>query len=322
MEKEIPAARASRFDPLSLLWHAFAAPQTLMLCLGLIALAQVLASVVPQLPAQSLTDPQSWLALQSGPLASASNVVRFLVLYDVYHSFWFRLLLALTGLTLFVWLIDSADLAWRAARSEPWRASAFARWGSHGAEDHVLSFLPPQDTATRLRDLLREKGYRWASVPDVPVANSVAVSRGAALWSRPVALAGFLIALAGLATTGLWGWQGPVWQPAPGDLLPVGQNTPYQVRLESFGPASEADGSICDYRSEITWLKGDEPAAQNLVATGSPASFGAITMRQLGYVPAVFGTRMDVRWSFSRLVPGGVSLDGLTFSFRRRPPGP
>jgi hypothetical protein len=287
MVKEIPSARASRFDPLSFLWHAFAAPQTLMLCLGLLALSLILASVVPQVPQQALTDPQRWLAIQSGPLASTNSLVRVLGLYDIYHSFWLRLLLAVTGLTLFVWILDSADLAWRTTRPGRWLPAAFVHWGSQVPEVHVLSFLPPQEAAVRLRDLLVEKGYRWSGVPDLPIANFVAARRGIVLWSRPIALAALILALAGLAATAIWGWQGPVWQPSPGDILSVGDDQPYQVRLDSFQPASETDGRVCDYQSQITWLRGAEPLADGLVATGLPARFQGMTMRQTGYVPAV-----------------------------------
>jgi hypothetical protein len=287
MVKEIPSARPSRFDPLSLLWHALAAPQTLMLWLGLLALALVVASVVPQVPPQALSDPQTWLAVQSGPLASAGNIVRVLGLYDVYHSFWFHLLLAFTGVTLFVWMLDSGDLAWRASRQQSWSPAAFVHWGNHAPEVHVLSFLQPQETAARLCESLAERGYHWSSVPDLPVPNFVAVRQGIVLWSRPVALAGLLVTLAGLATAGIWGWQGPAWQPSPGDILAIGDDAPYRVRLDSFQPASETDGGVCDYRSEITWLRGDEPVAQGVAATGVPATFQGMTMRQVGYVPAV-----------------------------------
>jgi cytochrome c biogenesis protein len=287
MAEEIPTARASRLEPLSFLWRALAAPQTLMVLLGLVALAVALASLIPQIPPQALNDPQTWLALQSGPLASGSSLVRVLGLYDVYHSFWFRLLLALTGLTLFVWAIDAADLAWRATRRKPWPPAAFVHWGRHAVQACVLSPLSPEDAAARLREYLGQQGYRQAAVTDVPVPNLVADRRGESLWSRPLALGAFVLALIGLAVAGTWGWQGPEWQPTPGDVWTVGYGTPYRLRLDSFEPKSEVDNRLCDYRSQVTWLEGDEAVGQGAAANGRPATFQGIAVHQVGYVPAV-----------------------------------
>jgi ResB-like family len=287
MAKEIPTASASRLEPLSVVWRAFAAPQTLMVFLGLVALALVLASLIPQIPPQALADPQTWLAVQSGPLSSGTSLVRILGLYDVYHSFWFRLLLVLTGLTLFVWMLDAADLAWRITRRKPWTSAAFAHWGSHAAQARVLSFLGPEDALAQLRQFLEDRGYRWADVPDLPAPNLVASRRGETLWSRPVAFGALLLALIGLVIANTWGWQELDWQPAPGDLRTVGHDTPYRLRLDSFEPKSAGDSLLCNYRSQVTWLKEEEPVGQGLTTNGQPATLQGIAVRQVGYVPAI-----------------------------------
>jgi hypothetical protein len=287
MAEENPTAKASRFEPLSWLWRAFAAPQTLMLLLGLIALALMLASLIPQIPPQSLGDPQTWLAVQPGLLGSGNSLVRTLVLYDVYHAFWFRLLLVLTALALFVWLVDAADLAWQATRRKSWSPAAFAHWGHRAAQTRLFSALEQDDVLARLGEFLTQHGYRWVHVPDLPLPNLVAGHRTATLWSRPVALGAWLLALIGLATMGAWGWQGPEWQPAPGEILAVGHDTPYRVRLDSFEPEAGADGRLCNYQSRVTWLKGEEPVAQDQAANGWPATFQGIALRQVGFVPAV-----------------------------------
>jgi hypothetical protein len=287
MAEQNPTTQASHLEPLSIVWRIFAAPQTLMVLLAGVALSLMVASLIPQIPPQNLADPQAWLAVQTGPLASASSPLRALALYDVYHSFWFRLLLVFTGLTLFVWTADAADLAWRATSHRPWPPTAFVHWGSRPVQARVPSFFSPEQTLARLRTFLGEQGYRRAVVPDLPAPNLVAVQRGAALWSRPLALGAVLVALAGLAILGSWGWQGVDWHPAPGDTLRVGHDTPYRVRLDSFGPGSAAGGKLCTYQSQVTWLEDGEPQGQGLAAAGQPASFRGLALRQLGYVPAL-----------------------------------
>jgi hypothetical protein len=287
MTNEIPTARTSHLEPLSVAWRVLAAPQILMILLGLDTLALVLASVVPQIPPQALGDPQAWLAVQSGPLSSAANLVRVLGLYNVYGSFWFRLLLVLTGLLLFVWLLDAADLAWRASRNRPWPATAFVHWGRHAPQVSSLSCFDQQETAARLQRFLAGLGYRWTRVAGLEVRNLVASRRGAFLWSRPLAFAALLLALAGLAIASAWGWQDPDWQPAPGDVWTVGHGTAYRLRLDSFAPESGLNGLLCDYRSQITWLQGDEALSQSLASTGRPATRDGVDVRLVGYVPDI-----------------------------------
>jgi hypothetical protein len=344
MAKENPTTQASHLEPLSIVWRVFAAPQTLMVLLAGVALSLALACLIPQIPPQDLADPQAWLAVQTGPLATASSPLRALGLYDVYHSFWFRLLLVLTGLTLFVWMVDAADLAWRATSRRPWPSTAFVHWGSHPAQARVPSFLSPEQALAQLHAFLGEQGYHWAGVPDLPAPNLVAARRGAALWSRPVALGALLLALIGLAILGSWGWQEADWHPAPGDTLHVGHDTPYGVRLDSFMPGSDPGGGLCTYQSQITWLENDEPLGQGLAANGQPVTFRGLALRQMGYVPAlqlrawdengqpltlqlagserIAAGRIDVAFASTQSQPLVLILDGdLLLSFRFEPVG-
>jgi cytochrome c biogenesis protein ResB len=78
-----------------------------MVLMGLLALALALSAVIPQMPPQARDDPQAWLAVQAGPVRQGGALLRSLGLLDLYHSFWFRFLLVLTGLNLFVRAVES-----------------------------------------------------------------------------------------------------------------------------------------------------------------------------------------------------------------------
>ncbi len=287
MAEKIPTAGSSRLEPLSLLWRVFAAPQTLMVLLGLLAVALALASLVPQIPPQARDAPQAWLALQSGPLASGNSLIRVLNLYDIFYSFWFRALLALIGLTLFVWVVDSAEFARLCTGATACPPATFTHWGSRAQQIRVASPFEPEETLARLRELLAGLGYRFVEVVDLPVPNLVAVRRGAVLWSRPLAFAALLLALVGLAIVGIWGWQGADWHPGPGDVWQVGHGSSLHLRLDAFGPAPNSAGRLCDYRSEITWLQADAPLEQAIVGVGRPTTTQGVTARQVSIVPYV-----------------------------------
>jgi hypothetical protein len=305
MAEEFPNERVSRFEPLSVLWRVFSAPQTLMVVAGLIALSLVVATVVPQIPLQALDDPNTWLAVQSGSVAAQNSLVRMLHLYDVYHSFWFRLLLVLAGMTLFVWLVDGAELAWRASRRKTWPQEAFAHWRHRASQARVLSSVDTGDALDRVRRFLTAHRYHWAEVAGFPVPNLVASRRGASLWALPVALFAFLAALVGLAIMGTWGWQSADWQPAPGDTWIVGHDSPLRLRLDGFAPPSGETGQPCAYRSQLTWMEGDTSLNEVSLAAGRPVTRQGITVRQVGYVPVARMRATDDAGRPLALLPAG-----------------
>src|SRR5512136_2509962 len=110
------SATGSRPEPFSLVWRFFAAPATLLTLLALLAAALILSTLIPQIPPDASTNPQHWLTLQPEALSPSNDLAQALGLYGIYNAFWFRLLLVLTGLALFVWAAEAAELAWRAGR--------------------------------------------------------------------------------------------------------------------------------------------------------------------------------------------------------------
>jgi hypothetical protein len=260
--------------------------------LGLTAMALMLATLIPQIPHQAVDDPEAWLAVQSGILARSSDLVRTLGLVDVFHSFWFRLLVAVVGLTLFVWLVESAGLAWRATTRHAdgrgrWSPSTFAHWGKDAFRHYASSARSVPETLTRARESLSEQGYQCYDVPDLPMPNLVASRRALCLWAEPMVYGGILTALLGMIIVGTWGWRTQDWQLAPGESLAVGHDTRYRVRLDAFDLQQDEDGQLLDCHSEITWLEDGVEVGRAEAGIGRPAAFRGIEARQVGYVPVV-----------------------------------
>ena len=285
MTEDSPNTATSRLEPLSVLWHILIAPQTLLVLMGLIALALALGTLIPQVPQQLSGDPRSWLAVQPDIPSYGNSLVRTLGLFDVYQTFWFRLLLVLTGLVLFVWAVESADLAKRATRRNNWTIGSLAHWAKHAAQIRLSSSLPPQDTQARIRDYLVLHGYAWADMTPLPNPSLIAGRRKAALWARPLAYGVLVLALVGLVIMSTWGWQNEDWQPIPGDSRAVGHGSPYAVRLDAFHLQLGNNGQLCDCRSEITWLEGDSVVRRDTASIGESATLQGIAVRQVGYVP-------------------------------------
>jgi len=295
-------------------WRFLAAPATLLTLLALLAVALILSTLIPQIPPDVSTSPQLWLALQPGGLSPSNDLAQALGLYGIYHAFWFRLLLIFIGLALFVWMIESAEAAWRASRRH-WTPSALGLWGSHAVRTRLLLPDTPAHVQARLHDCLAGCGYRTAEVTRAQgtdtAPNWVASRRSALLWARPLAFAGLLLALLGLAIVANWGWQSSQWQPAAGERLAVGHGTGYAIRLDAFEPLTGSEGQPDGgrYESRITWLVAAQPVEQDTITVGRPAARSGLAVRQVGYVPDVTLRGLDQAGKPLRLQLGGVTSE-------------
>jgi hypothetical protein len=308
MPEELPASRPSRLEPLSVLWRAFAAPQTLIVLVGLLAVALSLGTIVPQVPPQAIDDPQVWLAVQPDLLLGSNGLAQVLGLHDVFHAYWFRFLLVLIGLALFVRMVEGADLARRTLGQDGWDVDAFAFWGARLRRISIASVLSPEDVPVRLDAFFTRRGYKWTRVSDVAVPSFVTHHRGLALWVQPVLLGALLLALLGLMVVGTWGWQGAVWQPAPGETWAVGRGTGYEVRLDMFEPQVDGGSWPGDSESRVSWFVDGMPLQQAVVSFGQPAKLRGLAVRQLGYVPVVRLRGWDEDGSQLVLQPAGEGL--------------
>ena len=304
MAEETRIERESRPEPLSVLWRILAAPQTLLVLCGLLALVLALASVVPQIPPQALNDPQAWLATQPDPLGRRGSIIASLGLYHLYHSLALRLLLALTALVIFVRLVDAAELAWRAS------GHGAADWPTYAPRVQVSSSLPIDELPERIGGFLGRHGYHYTRLSDQQPITWLASHRPALLWIRPLGYLALLLAGAGLAISGYWGWQDAAWRPLPGETHLVGHGTPYALRLDSFEMQMDEQGALEDFVSRATWLEGTVATGETVLTSRRPATFEGLALRQLGYLPIVEVQAWDGQGAALAMEAGGEVQPG------------
>jgi hypothetical protein len=281
-----------------------------MLLLALIILALVLAHIIPQIPAQATTDPQAWLATQTTYPEPVNRAIHALRLYDIYHAIWFHFLLALTGLVLFVWLFDSAELAWRASQRPDWQQDDVVLFGPPALQGRVRLPATHHEIQDRLQHWISQNRYRSTPVDTSAGMSWVLDRRARFLWLRPLALAALLIALAGLVVLGTWGWQNEDWMPAPGEKRSVGHGKPLTIQLGSFQPPP-FDPGLQHYQSHITWTRDDGSSQPGTAGFGRPTKLDGIAVRQIAYAPIAQLNVIDAQGRPLPLQANGSELSTL-----------
>ncbi len=310
MAEEIQTEQESRPEPLSVVWRILAAPQTLLVLAGLLALVLVLASLIPQIPPQARDDPQAWLATQPGPLGGPDSLITTLELYDLAHGLWLRSLLALSALVLFVRLVEAAEIAWRGQRRSPGLDVARFAWEGRAWRVQVLSSLPLEDVEEQVARFLEHNGYHFTELAESPPLRWLVSRRPALLWIQPLGYAALLLAGAGLILSGYWGWQDEIWRPLPGETRLVGHDSPYTLRLDGFEMQLDQEGQLRDYASRVTWLEGPVMIRETAVSARRPVRFGGLSLHQVGYLPRIQLQAWDGAGNTLTLESGGEAQAG------------
>ena len=276
----------SRRDPLSIVWHLFAAPQVLLIFMGLLALVLVLGTLLPQAVPQGAGEPPGWPVAQPGLHTGREGLAGALGPAGVYDSYWFRLLLALTCLAIFVRAVDAADLAWRVTRHAGWPYGSQPRWEAQADRFSFSTSVNPEAALGRIRQFLSRHGYRLADFGEGGDAFA-ARRRPQVLWARPLGYASLLLAALGLIIVDSWGWQEELWRPQPGDSRSVGHGRPYVLRLDRFDLEAGEAGHLQGHGSQVVWLEDGIVVHEAQVRVGEPATHDGVTVRSVGFVPVV-----------------------------------
>jgi cytochrome c biogenesis protein len=263
------------------LWSFLASVRLTVILLIVIAVSAILGTVIPQ-----QEEAQRFLRdFPPGPV----SVLQFLQIFDMYHSVWFLLMMALLAVNLTVCSVNRFPRTWRifqAARSEG-PASPFER----AAADRVFSAPgPPAREAERLEAIIRK---RFGKVRRAEDKGSITLhgEKGAfSYFGVYVVHMSILIILAGAIIGSLSGFDGYVNIPE-GDTVDTvklrgGQGTKkldFAVRCDRFTVEFYENGMPREFRSDLAFLRDGKIVYEGPLRVNHPIEFGGIRFYQSSY---------------------------------------
>ncbi len=287
MATEYPAGPRQR-DVLDALWRLSSSPYFTLALTIVVALALLIAAALPQEPVAARSDyvvRSQWLALVHHRYPTTGEALLAVGAFNVFRSLWFRILVALLAFNLCLRLINLAETVWQSRRSP-----AVRRPESFFAEKlsviYQVTGLSWDETLAAVHRALTTTVARPGEEHAQSVSYFHADSGPWPLWGALVLHVGALLVIVGWLVSGWFGWQTEAIRLGIGQQIAVGE-THYTLRLDDL---AVKDG---DFRAEVVLLGEGGEVHRSVVTAWWPLRGGGLTVRGMGYGPAVIVRAKD-----------------------------
>ena len=268
------------------LWRALGSVRTGIILLILSGLAVLAGTLILQRP---ITEPAKLHQAYSPETLRLLDTLR---LTDVFHSWWFALLLSLLSANIVVASLERFPMAWRYF-SRPLRR----------AEPHLFASLPMkhliplrgQVDMEKVALAFRRAGWKPEYVSDHGSVSLFAERFRIARMAPFVVHASLLLILAGGIIDSIWGYKGfiSLGQNESTNQLELADGThkalPFAIRCDGAGQENYADGTPKRWWSRLTVLDNGHEVQRKEIVVNDP-----LTYRGLRFYQASYGATGDV----------------------------
>ncbi len=266
-------------------WRWLGSIRVAVVLLIAVAVAALIGTLFPQLPRDAATDSAAlaqWMTLAHDRYGALTGLYQALGLFDVYHSAWFPLLLALLTLNTAVCTWNRIQSIWRTLTHPTIRMpdAFFQRAGQRLAITGL-----PRKTAETVDACLRRRGYRIFR-QDVGLTTYFYADRN---WIGRVGTLITHVALVVLVLAAAWGravgWRENQLILSPGEPYPVGHGLPVALRSDGFQIMRYPSGMPRDYRAPVTVLEGEQEVLRQTIRINAPFTYRGVTFYLASYIP-------------------------------------
>lgn len=288
-----------------------------MLQISILATAGVIGTVLDQLPAFALHDPQAYaeqmgeihgkydrlsiLGLNIGP--QAVDLFERLGFFRVFSAPWFVLILTLLVVSIVVCTLDRTPAMWRTARLV--RVAQAAPFYDLRLAERARFTSADGDAADQLVGVLRQRRFKVRQLTEPvadPAQDGEATTGPAAPAIRHIygdrnqymKLAtlfthlGLILFLAGAAVTTGAGYETVVFL-GEGQTAPVhAVGTPDNLLVKNihFEAPTRADGSFADFRTDLAVYQNGQEVARKIIRVNDPLEVNGYVFHQNTFGPA------------------------------------
>ncbi len=265
----------------NLLWRFFSSVKLTLVLLIILAIASLLGTLIPQ--------QEGAVEFARGLSPGMFQVFSSLNLFDMYHSSWFRIIIALLALNLIVCSINRLPATLKRFQATP-KADRSRPFENLPAERHFSIKGETDEAGQRVTNLLK-KQYKKVEAKNTPKGDFYYAEKGRYSYFGVylVHLSVLLILIGGIVGS-LFGFEAYV-NIAEGDTVDTvalrQKMTPkklgFSVHCDEFIVEFYENGAPKEYRSELTFLSGGKVRQQGSLLVNHPITFNGITFYQSSY---------------------------------------
>ena len=271
-------ANSSRRQP----WQLLGSVRTGIVLLILVGVAVLAGTVVLQRP---LTEPAKLHEAYSPETLRLLDTLR---LTDVFHSWWFVLLLSLLSANIVVASIDRFPIAWR-YYSRPTRR-AEPHFFTSLAMKRAIPISGPQVDMEKVELAFRRVGWKPQTITAEHGLPSLYAERFRLARMAPfVVHASLLMILAGGIVDSVWGYRGfiSLGQNESTNQLELANGThkrlPFAIRCDGAGQQNYADGTPKRWWSKLAVLENGREVYRKEIAVNDPLTYHGLRFYQASY---------------------------------------
>jgi len=263
------------------IWQTLGAIKTGVVLLILVVVLSAAGTVILQRPA---TDPDEMLRAYSPRVLRLLDALKFT---DVFHAWWFVLLLSLVSLSIIAASIQRFPNAWRFF-SRPYKSpdESFRK----ALPTHKLISVGDEEAALSVaEEVLRKTGFRPERIVRENNFSLFGERNRISEMAVYIVHASLLLIFLGGNIDALFGWrafltlnrgqQSSVVQPQNGST----HELPFAVRCDDAGQENYADGTPKRWWSDLSVIKQGQVVLRKQIVVNDPLVYGGIRFYQASY---------------------------------------
>ncbi len=306
-------AKSRKQKESNLLWHALSSMKLTLALLIILAFTCVFGTLIPQ--------QQEAMRFAQGLSPGLLRFFQLLGLFDLYHSLWFRAIIALLALNLVICSINRLPTTLKLFRapSRPDRSKPFENLTP---ERHFLLKGEFEDIEGRAADCLRRR-FRRVEIKSAPERSLLYGEKGRySYFGVYFVHLGVLLILMGGIIGSLFGFEAYVNIPEGdtvdsvdlrGDMTSI--KLGFSVRCERFSVQYYDNGTPKEYRSDLRFLTEGKVSKRGSVLVNHPITFNGITFYQSTFGSIPDKAHLKIRKEGSPPEESTIEIElGKTFS--------